>query len=82
MGNFDKSKLSPELVQRISECKSEDELIALAKENGVSITTEEAKAYLEELEDIELDEETLGKVAGGLCYMEDCPKYTMADCVY
>ena len=32
-----------------------------------------------EMTDVELDEKTLSKAAGGICYMEDCPKHTMAD---
>ena len=32
-----------------------------------------------EMADVELDEKTLAKAAGGICYMEDCPKHTMAD---
>ena len=42
-----------------------EELIALAKAEGIEITKEQAEAYLEELKDIELDPEALDKVAGG-----------------
>ena len=50
--------------------------IAHAKPVG---TREEAEAYLDELSDIELDKETLDKVAGGynVCenYGKACPNY-------
>jgi len=47
------------------ECKTPEELIALAKKGGIEITKAEAEAYLDELQDFELDPETLKKVAGG-----------------
>lgn len=47
------------------ECETPEELIALAKKGGFEITKEEAQAYLAELENMELDEATLEKVAGG-----------------
>ena len=42
------------------------ELIALAKAEGIEITKDEAEAYLDELHNIELDQEKLEKVAGGM----------------
>ena len=41
-------------------------LIALAKTDGYEITKEEAEAYMAELEDFELDEENIKKIAGGM----------------
>ena len=55
------------------QCKTADELIALAKAGGYEITKEEAEAYMAELADVELDEKQLKNVAGGGCY-PDCPK--------
>ena len=46
-------------------CKTADELVAIAKANGFTLTKEEAEAYLAELDDIELDEKALDNVAGG-----------------
>ena len=79
---INKNELTKEMLEKAMQCKTADELIALAKTGGYEITKEEAEAYLAELADVELNDETLKKVAGGLCYMEDCPKHTMADCVY
>ncbi|MBQ3319775.1 MAG: Nif11-like leader peptide family RiPP precursor [Spirochaetia bacterium] len=46
-------------------CKTADELVAIAKANGFTLTKEEAEAYLAELDNIELDEKALDNVAGG-----------------
>ena len=62
---IDKSKLTKEMIEKAMECETADELVALAKANGITLTKEEADAYLAELENVELDKETLDKVAGG-----------------
>ena len=62
---IDKSKLTKEMIAKAANCNSADELIALAKTSGIDITKAEAEAYLDELENMELDKETLDKVAGG-----------------
>ena len=41
---IDKSKLSPEMMRKALHCETADELLALAKANGVDITKEEAEA--------------------------------------
>ena len=72
---IDKSKVTKDVIQRAKQCKTADELIALAKTVGFDITKEEAEAYLDELEDFELNSKALDKVAGGEgCYM-DCHDY-------
>jgi len=66
---IDKSKITKEMVAKALECETVDELMALAKSEGFEITKAEAEAYLAELDDFELDEKDLDKVAGGaLCY--------------
>ena len=62
---IDKNELTQEMILAAMQCKDADELIALAKMGGYEITKEEAEVYLKELEDYELDEEVLQKVAGG-----------------
>ena len=73
---INKGELSAEMIKKAMECKTADELIALAKTGGYDLTKEEAEAYLSELEDIELDSEQLKSVAGGGCY-QDCMQYLM-----
>ncbi|MBO7048391.1 MAG: hypothetical protein J6W62_05730 [Spirochaetia bacterium] len=70
---IDKTKITKEMLEKAAKCKTADELIALAKSEGVDLTKNEAVAYLEELQNVELDEKALDKVAGGGCY-PDCPK--------
>lgn len=50
-----------------------EELLALAAENDIQITVEEAQAYLDELSSQELDLDDLDNVAGGTraCWMID-----------
>jgi predicted DNA-binding protein len=49
-------------------CETAEELMALAKSEGIELTKEEAEAYLAEMDDMELDSDALKNVAGGLCY--------------
>ena len=71
---IDKSKITKEMISKAAKCETADELIALAKTEGIEITKAEAEAYLAELENRELDSKALDKVAGGIqpCW-ENCP---------
>ena len=72
---IDKTKITKEMLEKASHCKTADELIALAEAEGFEITKAEADAYLAELENVELDTTELDKIAGGGCYMvKYCPK--------
>ena len=68
---IDKSKLTKEMLAKAAKCETADELVALAKAEGMEITKAEAEAYLAELSNYELDSKALDKVAGGGCY-SDC----------
>ena len=76
---IDKSKISKEMLAKAAMCETAEELIALAKTEGMEITKAEAEAYLAELDNIELDSKALDKVAGGynICenYGQACPSY-------
>ncbi len=73
---IDKSKITKEMIEKAMECDTAEDLIALCKKAGITITKEEADAYLAELADFELNSKALDKVAGGEsnCYM-DCHDY-------
>ena len=71
---IDKTKITKEMAAK---CKTPEELIELAKEAGFELTTEQAQAYLDELENVELDEATLNKVAGG-CNLRGQTKWSHA----
>jgi predicted ribosomally synthesized peptide with nif11-like leader len=79
---INKNEITKEMFEKAMQCKDADELIALAKTAGYEITKEEAEAYMDEIEDFELNDEQLKKVAGGICWT-DCPKFThicQSDC--
>ena len=67
MPKIEKNKITREMIEKAMKCKDADELIALTKAEGYEVTREEAEAYMAELSDFELDEETLSKAAGGGC---------------
>ena len=71
---INKKELTKEMIEKAMQCKTADELIALAKTAGCEITKEEAEAYLAEMKDLELDDERLKNVAGGrdICYTDGC----------
>lgn len=71
-----------ESKKNLSECKTAEELVVLAKENGRDITLEEAQIYLDgKVEVQEISDDKLESVAGGGCFPsggvkrgEKCPK--------
>ena len=65
---INKNELTEEQIVKAMQCKTADELMALAKTGGFDITKDEAEAYLAELTDVELDDKVLQKVAGGGCW--------------
>ena len=68
---INKNELTNEMIEKAMRCKNAEDLMALAKAEGVELTKEEAEAYLVELADVELDEAALKKIAGGDCYAVD-----------
>ena len=67
---INKNELTKEQIQKAMACETVEELMELAKAEGVELTKEEAESYMEELSDFELDGEALKNIAGGGgCYM-------------
>ena len=66
-----RKEITNEQIMKAAQCKTAEELMALAKGSGFDITKAEAEAYMAELADVELDEAQLQKAAGGGCY-PDC----------
>ena len=59
------NEFTKEQIEKAMQCETAEELMALAKAEGIELTKDEAEAYMAELADVELDSETLAKVAGG-----------------
>ncbi len=69
---IDKIELTKEQVAKAMACKTAEELMAMAKAEGIELTKEEAEAYMAEMDDVELDSDTLKQVAGGgMSYCSD-----------
>ena len=64
--------LTPELIAKAKAAKSAEELLALAKENNVELTEEEAKTYFEQLNaNGAVSDDELELVAGGCDLFSD-----------
>ena len=65
--------LTPEMIEKAKTAKSTDELLELAKANGVEITEDDAKSYFAQPNPKygEIDDDELDNVAGGACYAGD-----------
>ena len=74
-----KANLSEEIIAKAMQCETPEQLVDLAKSEGIELTLEEAQAYLSEMDDFELDSQQLKQVAGGWC-PSDCRKYCVTDC--
>ena len=72
MAKVNINELTREQVEKAMSCKTAEELMALAKAQGIELTKEEAESYLAELEDFELVADMLKRVAGGGGYADLC----------
>ena len=61
--------LTPEMIEKAKAAKTAEELLELAKANGVEMTADEAKTYFAQLgtKSGELNDDDLDAVAGGGC---------------
>lgn len=88
------ANLNKELIEKAKQAKSAEEILALAKGNGVSMTEEQAKAYFEQFHPVsgEISDDELENVAGGGCHAKDgrlvitcdysCPNWEVATHVH
>ena len=63
--SINKNEITKEMLEKAVQCNTAEELIALAKSQGVEITKEEADAYLDEMSEWDLDAVDLEQIAGG-----------------
>ena len=60
------NKITIELAEKLSQGKSADEILAIARQNGLQISPEEANLAIEDMKNQgELTDEELEKAAGG-----------------
>jgi isopentenyl phosphate kinase len=66
--------ISPEIIHKIKEAKSAEELIAIVKKVGVNLSQEEAVRYYELLHpsNKELSDEDIDDVTGGISTIINC----------
>ena len=66
-----------EMIEKAKAVKSAEELIALAKDNGVEMTADEARKYFEQINLLALDDELLDMVSGGAIVSEPIMNYNL-----
>ena len=76
--------LTPEMIEKAKAAKSAEELLEVAKANGVEMTADEAATYFAQLnpQSGELDDDDLDGVSGGLVQLinpSSTPCYTFKD---
>lgn len=59
-------KINSEILEKIKNIKSTEELLTLARENDIEITEEQAEQFLEAVETRILSEDELINVTGGV----------------
>ena len=70
------NEISKELMAKAQACETPEELLKLAKENGIELSKEAAEAYLAEGGTVDLSDEEMARVAGGAswdCWAEGTP---------
>ena len=75
-------KISKELLEKAKTAKTAEELLAMAKEENIELTEEQAKEYFATIHASgELSDEELDNVSGG-CGSGDEPLFTVGQWVY
>ena len=74
--------LTPEMIEKAKAARSAEELLALAKENNVEMTADEAKTYFAQLglKNGELNDDDLDSVASGACKSSDAVSNVCPNC--
>ena len=62
---INKNEITKEMLGKALQCETVEDLLALAKAEGIELTKEEAEAYLDELSECELKDGELKHIAGG-----------------
>ena len=65
MAKINENELTKEQIEKAMACETAEELMAVAKAEGITLTKDEAEAYMAEMTDFELDDAMLKQAAGG-----------------
>lgn len=65
MTRINGKELSQEAIAEAIRCDTVEALMEVAEKHGIDLTKEEAKVFIEEMDDIDLDHKVLSMVAGG-----------------
>ncbi len=63
--SVNKNEITKEMLEKALQCETVEDLLALAKAEGIELNKEEAEAYLDELSECELKDGDLKHIAGG-----------------
>ena len=69
-------KLTQEMMEKARAAKTAEDLLLLAKENGIEMTADEAQTYFEQINANKLDDDLLEGVSGGWVIVEDTEEPT------
>ena len=72
---INKNELAKEQIEKAMQCKTAEDLIALAGSEGIEITEAEAEAYLAELSECEIKDGQSRRIAGGTAFTIKCPAH-------
>ena len=73
-------KFTKEQIRKAMNCKTVDELLALANSEGVELSREQAEEYIAQLGERKLTDEELAQVVGGFNKLRDqCNNYCGKD---
>ncbi len=65
-------KFTQEQIQKAAGCKSVEELIELAKAEGIELAKDEAEKLFEGLQNPEIGLDDVKEIAGGFCMAHGC----------
>ena len=63
-----------EQIRKAMECRTVDELLAMAKSEGVELSREQAEEYIAQLGERKLTDDELAQVVGGMLGDDGCVK--------
>ena len=69
---IDGKELSEEVMAKALQCDTPEELVKVAKDEGIEITVKQAEVWFTEMEDINLSSAQMKQVAGGKAW-NMCP---------